>query len=163
MPRSFADARRWMQQGTTLLGKEAELDDEALSVPSALPGWSRTHLLAHLAANADALGNLVRWAATGQPTPMYASPGERAAGIERGSRLPARRLPGRAVRRRDREARRGSRAGPGAGGHRPGGRWELPGHGETVTLAGITAYLTGRAHHLTSACGDAAPALPAWL
>jgi uncharacterized protein (TIGR03083 family) len=84
MPRSFADARRWMQQGTTLLGKEAELDDEALSVPSALPGWSRTHLLAHLAANADALGNLVRWAATGQPTPMYASPGERAAGIERG-------------------------------------------------------------------------------
>jgi hypothetical protein len=48
-----------------------------------------------------------------------------------------------------------------------GGRWELPGHGETVTLAcplaGITAYLTGRAHHLTSACGDAAPALPAWL
>ena len=89
MPRSFADARRWIQQGTALLGKEADLDDDALIVPSALPGWSRKHLLAHLAANAGALGNLVRWAATGQPTAMYSSPGERAAGIEHGSRLPA--------------------------------------------------------------------------
>jgi maleylpyruvate isomerase len=41
------------------------------------------------AANADALGNLVRWAATGRPAPMYASPDERAAGIERGARLSA--------------------------------------------------------------------------
>jgi uncharacterized protein (TIGR03083 family) len=89
MTRSFADARRWMQQGTALLGKEADLDDDALSIPSALPGWNRKHLLAHLAANAGALGNLVRWAATGQPTAMYSAPGERAAGIEHGSRLPA--------------------------------------------------------------------------
>jgi maleylpyruvate isomerase len=46
-------------------------------------------VLAHVAANADALGRLIHWAATGEPTPMYASLQERAAGIERGSRLPA--------------------------------------------------------------------------
>ncbi|MDT3442181.1 MULTISPECIES: maleylpyruvate isomerase family mycothiol-dependent enzyme [unclassified Pseudofrankia] len=92
MRRSFADARRWMRQGTLLLAKEADLDGDAAAAPSALPGWSRRHLLAHVAANADALGNLVHWAATGEPTPMYASPTERAAGIERGSRLSVRDL-----------------------------------------------------------------------
>jgi maleylpyruvate isomerase len=92
MARSFADARRWMRHGTTLLTGEADLDDDALGEPSALSGWSRRHVLAHVAANADALHNLIRWAATGEPTPMYASPEERAAGIERGSRLPARDL-----------------------------------------------------------------------
>lgn len=89
MSRSLTDARRWTRQGTALLTKEAaDLDDAALSVPSALPGWSRKHVLAHVAANADALGNLVHWAATGEPTPMYSSPAERAAGIERGIALP---------------------------------------------------------------------------
>ncbi len=60
MSRSFADARRWMQQGTTLLAKETDLTDDALGEPSALSGWSRRHLLAHLAANADALGYSIR-------------------------------------------------------------------------------------------------------
>ena len=92
IPRSLADARRWMQQGTTLLAKQADLDDDALNAPSALPGWTRKHLLAHVAGNADALSNLVRWAATGKPTPMYSSPVERAAGIAHGSRMPARDL-----------------------------------------------------------------------
>jgi maleylpyruvate isomerase len=78
-----------MQQGTSLFLKEADLDEDALALPSALPGWSRKHVVAHVAANADALGNLIRWAATGEPSPMYASPGERLAGIERGAALPA--------------------------------------------------------------------------
>ncbi len=102
MPRSFAGAREWMRHGTTLLTREADQDDDALGEPSALPGWSRRHVLAHLAANADALNNLVRWAATGEPTPMYSSPDERAAGIDWGSRLPAREL--RAWLRRSAEA-----------------------------------------------------------
>jgi uncharacterized protein (TIGR03083 family) len=89
MSRSFSDTRRWMQQGTALLSKETDLDADALAGPSGLPGWSRKHLLAHVAANAGALGNLIRWAATGEPAPMYASPEARAAGIEQGSRLPA--------------------------------------------------------------------------
>lgn len=90
MARSFADARWWMRDGTALFIGLTDLGESALARPSALPGWTRKHVVAHVAANADALGNLIRWAATSEPTPMYASPAERAAGIERGSRLPAR-------------------------------------------------------------------------
>jgi uncharacterized protein (TIGR03083 family) len=88
MPVDLTDALRWTRDGATRFLAEADLDEAALGEPSALPGWTRRHLLAHVAANADALGNLVHWAATGEPTPMYASPGDRAAGIERGARLP---------------------------------------------------------------------------
>lgn len=92
MGRSLSDARRWMQQGTSLLTAHSDLGGDALSAPSGLPGWSRKHLLAHVSANADALGNLIRWAATGKPTPMYRTPEERVAGIELGSRLSAAQL-----------------------------------------------------------------------
>ncbi|MFD3583011.1 maleylpyruvate isomerase family mycothiol-dependent enzyme [Streptomyces sp. NPDC058683] len=86
MGRTLADARHWVRFGTELFVRAAE---EGPDGPSTLPGWTRRHLVAHVAANADALGNLVHWAATGEPTPMYSSPGERAAGIEHGARRPA--------------------------------------------------------------------------
>ena len=90
MHRNFEDARRWSHQGTTLLlSAVAGLSTDGYEEPSALPGWTRQHLIAHVDANADALGNLVRWAATGVPTPMYADADERAAAIERGARLSA--------------------------------------------------------------------------
>jgi len=234
-PRSFADARGWMRHGTALFASQMDLGDSALSQPSALPGWTRKHVTAHVAANADALGNLVRWAATGEPTPMYASPADRAASIERGSQLPARDLTvwlrrsadaleeamtalsarqwqasvvtaqGRTVPAtevpwmRSREVyvhavdlatgvsftglpagflvalcddvagKRSKEPGPALvlEAADTGGRWRLPGNGEAVTLAGplaeITAYLTGRANHLTTIGGEAAPVLPPWL
>lgn len=85
MTRSSADARRWMDQGTDLvLGAVLRLDDDEFGADSQLPDWTRKHLVAHLAANADAIGNLVQWAATGLETPMYASADERAAGIAKG-------------------------------------------------------------------------------
>ncbi|MFI6520436.1 maleylpyruvate isomerase family mycothiol-dependent enzyme [Spirillospora sp. NPDC050679] len=88
MVRSSADAARWAREGTELfLAAAGGLTEADYEAPSALPGWTRKHLVAHVAANADALGNLVRWAATGEVTPMYASPEERAAGIERGPRM----------------------------------------------------------------------------
>ncbi|MFD7431612.1 maleylpyruvate isomerase family mycothiol-dependent enzyme [Streptomyces sp. NPDC059818] len=89
MSRTFEDTRRWAQLGTTLFVQAADLGDTGLDAPSSLPGWTRKHLVAHVAANADALGNLVHWAATGERTPMYASPEERLAGIERGAGMPA--------------------------------------------------------------------------
>ncbi|WP_432102220.1 maleylpyruvate isomerase family mycothiol-dependent enzyme [Streptomyces sp. bgisy091] len=90
MARTFDDARRWAELGTGLMLEAVSgLDDAGYATPSALPGWTRAHVTAHVAANAEALSNLVHWAATGEPTPMYASPGERAAGIERGRALPA--------------------------------------------------------------------------
>jgi maleylpyruvate isomerase len=48
------------------------LDDAALGQPSLLPGWTRGHVVAHLARNADGLVNLATWARTGVETPMYA-------------------------------------------------------------------------------------------
>ncbi|WP_280509956.1 maleylpyruvate isomerase N-terminal domain-containing protein, partial [Nocardia farcinica] len=81
MTRTFTDARRWMTAGTTLFADAvAGLTDADFDTPTHLPGWNRRHLVAHVAANADALRNLVRWAATGTPTPMYASPEERGGG-----------------------------------------------------------------------------------
>ena len=88
MNRTLSDARRWVDQGTKLVADAlAGLGEEDLAAPSSLPDWSRKHLLAHLAANAEAVGNLVHWAATGERTPMYSSPEQRNADIESGSRL----------------------------------------------------------------------------
>ncbi|MEV0486144.1 maleylpyruvate isomerase family mycothiol-dependent enzyme [Streptomyces sp. NPDC050508] len=93
MSRSLADTRRWMREGTELLvHATTRLDEAAYDAPSLLPGWSRKHVVAHVAANADALANLVHWAATGTPTPMYASPEERTTGIREGARQPGTRL-----------------------------------------------------------------------
>jgi maleylpyruvate isomerase len=67
----------------------AGLTDSAAAAPSALPGWTRGHVLTHLARNADGLANLLRWARTGEQTPMYPSREARAAGIEAGAARPA--------------------------------------------------------------------------
>ncbi|MEU0834075.1 maleylpyruvate isomerase N-terminal domain-containing protein [Streptomyces sp. NPDC005969] len=88
--RTFADARAWARTGTELmLDAVAGLDETGFAAPSVLPEWTRGHLVAHIAANADALCNLVHWAATGEETPMYASAEERAAGIAKGPTLSA--------------------------------------------------------------------------
>ncbi|MFG3438549.1 maleylpyruvate isomerase family mycothiol-dependent enzyme [Nonomuraea sp. NPDC047897] len=68
-----------------LLATTAALSDEDVAAPSRLPGWTRGHVLAHLARNADSLVNLLTWASTGVPTPQYASPEAREAGIEAGA------------------------------------------------------------------------------
>ncbi|MEV6182342.1 maleylpyruvate isomerase family mycothiol-dependent enzyme [Streptomyces sp. NPDC052016] len=60
-----------------LLTAVAKLDDAAVTEPSRLPGWSRGHVLAHLARNADALVNVL------QGRPMYVSGEARDADIER--------------------------------------------------------------------------------
>jgi maleylpyruvate isomerase len=72
-----------------LLRTAAALDgDGALRVPSLLPGWTRGHVLAHLARNADGLVNLLTWARTGTPTPQYESQARRDADIEAGAPRP---------------------------------------------------------------------------
>ncbi|GAA4547196.1 maleylpyruvate isomerase family mycothiol-dependent enzyme [Pseudonocardia xishanensis] len=90
MARTPDDARRWAAEGTSVfLAAAATPTSAGYAAHTALPGWTRGHLVAHVAANADALRNLVHWAATGDVTPMYATPEERIAAIEWGSRLPA--------------------------------------------------------------------------
>lgn len=52
------------------------------------PGWSTAHVLTHLARNADALVNLVRWAVDGRERAAYPSEAERDAGITEGAQRP---------------------------------------------------------------------------
>jgi 2,3-dihydroxybenzoate-AMP ligase len=68
------------------------LPDDALREPSALPGWTRAHVVAHLARNAEALTRLATWARTGVETPMYPSREARAADIERSAQASDRTL-----------------------------------------------------------------------
>lgn len=69
-----------------LMRTAAGLDDQTVRAPSLCEGWTRAHVLSHLARNADALGNLVGWAVTGIPRAMYDSPEAREADIEAGSK-----------------------------------------------------------------------------
>ncbi|MDQ6522454.1 maleylpyruvate isomerase family mycothiol-dependent enzyme [Nocardioides sp. LHD-245] len=102
MTRTPADLLRWMREGQELFdATAARLDAAACAAPSTLPTWTRGHVLAHVAANADALLNLARWASSGTEIPMYASPEERAAGIARGGVLPPARLAGWQARSAD--------------------------------------------------------------
>lgn len=66
------------------LASAQQLDDQAVREPSALPDWTRGHLLTHVARNADGLRNLLTWAATGERHEMYPG-GNRNAEIEQGA------------------------------------------------------------------------------
>lgn len=81
--RSLADSLQWAGQGTELFARAlAGVPVGELGAATDLPGWSRTHVVGHVAANASALRNLVTWARTGIETPMYSSSDQRAADIE---------------------------------------------------------------------------------
>jgi maleylpyruvate isomerase len=67
-----------------LLDTAAALDGDP-SAPSLLPGWTRGHVLTHVARNADGLVNLLTWARTGVRTPQYPSRDKRDADIEAGA------------------------------------------------------------------------------
>lgn len=68
-----------------LVATARELD---VSAPSLLPGWTRGHVLTHIARNADGYVNLLTWARTGVETPMYESLERRNADIEDGAGRP---------------------------------------------------------------------------
>src|SRR2546428_7133315 len=67
----------------------AQVSDDQLSAPSALPGWTGRHILSHVGHNARAVGRLAYWAATGVPTPMYPGPTARAEEIALGAQWDA--------------------------------------------------------------------------
>lgn len=77
------------RRGTAFFARKVgELGDAEFAEPSLLAGWSRAHVIAHVAYNARALTRLTEWAATGVENPMYASPEQRNAEIELGATLP---------------------------------------------------------------------------
>ncbi|MFI1026611.1 maleylpyruvate isomerase family mycothiol-dependent enzyme [Streptomyces sp. NPDC020951] len=65
-----------------LLTEVGALDNASAAEPSRLPGWSRGHVLAHIARNADALVNVL------EGRPMYADAHVRDADIERDAPRP---------------------------------------------------------------------------
>jgi len=75
-----------------VLATIARISDEQAREPSSLPGWSRGHVLTHLARNADGLRNLLIWARTGVVTPQYPSIDVRNEEIQAGAGRPAREL-----------------------------------------------------------------------
>lgn len=83
MRRDVTSTLPWMGAGTEFLVQLVDaLPDDALRAPSALPGWTRAHVVGHVARNAEALTRLATWARTGVETPMYADAQQRAADIE---------------------------------------------------------------------------------
>jgi maleylpyruvate isomerase len=75
-----------------LLGTARILTEPDLRAASLLPGWTRAHVLAHLARGADAMRNLLVGARSGQHRPAYASAEARQADIEYGAGLPPKEL-----------------------------------------------------------------------
>ena len=79
-----------------LLQSVDSMSPEAVAGPSLMPGWTRGHVLTHLARNADAITNLVLAARTGDGRPMYVGgPEGREAAIQAGADRPP--LPARSV------------------------------------------------------------------
>jgi maleylpyruvate isomerase len=82
-PEDYDRHLAWVRQADDqVLAVLDRLPDPAFAEPSLLPGWSRAHVAAHLAHNAEGLARLATWAATGVETPMYPSAEARAADIE---------------------------------------------------------------------------------
>jgi maleylpyruvate isomerase len=75
-----------------LLGAARVIAEPDLRQPSLLPGWTRAHVLGHLARGADAMRTLLIGARTGEDRPAYASAEAREADIERSAAQQAKEL-----------------------------------------------------------------------
>src|ERR1700759_4506979 len=83
MDTALRDLRDQIDQATQrLLDTARAITDPDLRVPSMLPGWTRGHVLAHLARNADGMRNVLVGVRTGQDRPAHARPEAREASIE---------------------------------------------------------------------------------
>ncbi|WP_280483405.1 maleylpyruvate isomerase family mycothiol-dependent enzyme [Nocardia farcinica] len=72
-----------------LLETVRDLTDADLTAASPLPGWTRGHVVTHLARNADSLVNLLIWARTGVEIAQYPSTFLRDFDIDAGAPRPA--------------------------------------------------------------------------
>jgi maleylpyruvate isomerase len=75
-----------------LLDTARIITEPDLRAPSLLPGWTRAHVLAHLARGADAMRNLLVGVRSGQERPAYVSAEARQADIEHGAGMQAKEL-----------------------------------------------------------------------
>ncbi len=85
-PAQVADVRRCKLEATTqLLGDTISVSDEQWQSPSRLAGWTRAHVAAHLARNADAFSRALEGIAAGGRPTLYGSASTRRWAIERDS------------------------------------------------------------------------------
>lgn len=108
-----------------LLATADGLTDAQAAAESRLPGWTRGHVLTHIARNADGFRNLLAWARTGTKTPMYPSEEARARGVEAGA--------GRSAAELAADLRASAAAFAAAAEDLPAGAWDTP-----VTRRGAT-------------------------
>lgn len=93
--RVHSDLSRLGRETDMLMATVESLSDSEMSAPSLCEGWTRAHVIAHLASNGRALVKLVDWARTGEEQQLYASPEARAEEISELAALPREELVGR--------------------------------------------------------------------
>ncbi|GAB5079926.1 maleylpyruvate isomerase family mycothiol-dependent enzyme [Arthrobacter sp. AD-310] len=86
--RLHSDLSRLGRETDMFLATAASLSDHEMAARSLCEGWSRADVIAHVAANARALVQLIEWAATGEEHRLYASPQARAAAFAALAALP---------------------------------------------------------------------------
>ncbi|MFC6259074.1 maleylpyruvate isomerase family mycothiol-dependent enzyme, partial [Kocuria oceani] len=86
--RLHTDLSRLGRETDSFLATAESLSAEELAAPSLCGGWSRAHVVAHLASNGRALVRLVDWAVTGREQRPYASPEARNREIDELAALP---------------------------------------------------------------------------
>ena len=76
------DLDHLLEAGQRLVRTVDGLRGDDWTGPSLLPGWSRAHVVAHLALNGEALRDVLQGVVEGQPVPMYESDERRNTDIE---------------------------------------------------------------------------------
>ena len=88
------DEVRWSTEGLLDALRERRPSDAWARQPSLLPGWTRGHVLSHLARNAEGMVRTLSATLQGDKIPMYDSEDARAADIEAAAGQPAAELVG---------------------------------------------------------------------
>ena len=83
---------RLLRERDSFLASAQALSTEQLRGPSDCDEWDRAHVVAHLASNSRALVNLVDWATSGEPKPIYSSRDERNRETDELAQLPPEQL-----------------------------------------------------------------------
>ena len=87
VPEASAHVLDWMREGEArFLSQLDGLNGDELAADSALPDWSRAHVAAHVARNAEAVCRLLSWARTGEQALMYRDTESRNRDIETSAR-----------------------------------------------------------------------------
>ncbi|WP_265517309.1 maleylpyruvate isomerase N-terminal domain-containing protein [Nitratireductor luteus] len=83
----------WARRGTAYFARLLnELSDADLDAPSALPGLSRRHIIAHIGYHARILSEVVAWARNGRKEPLPRVAQVASGDVELGATLPSRAL-----------------------------------------------------------------------